>query len=249
MGGGHGEGTTYKGITIHQPKRWHTVAGKGLCAVMWFWVFYRAKQDGPVVVGGILGRATMIMAMVVDTSRHQLRKGEQQILKSLCLPEEEEEEEEGLRFGREVKREERMSYLLPHLHSGWAVDQAILSEEERVVVIRFGHDWDDTCMQMDEVLAAVAETIKSFAVIYLVDITEVPDFNTMYELYDPCTVMFFFRNKHIMIDLGTGNNNKINWALKDKQEFIDIVETVYRGARKGRGLVISPKDYSTKYRY
>lgn len=25
------------------------------------------------------------------------------------------------------------------------------------------------------------------------DITEVPDFNKMYELYDPCTVMFFFR--------------------------------------------------------
>uniref|UniRef100_A0A0E0FFW9 Thioredoxin-like protein 4A n=1 Tax=Oryza nivara TaxID=4536 RepID=A0A0E0FFW9_ORYNI len=106
-----------------------------------------------------------------------------------------------------------MSYLLPHLHSGWAVDQAILAEEERLVIIRFGHDWDETCMQMDEVLAAVAETIKNFAVIYLVDITE------------------------------------INWALKDKQEFIDIVETVYRGARKGRGLVIAPKDYSTKYRY
>jgi hypothetical protein len=69
------------------------------------------------------------------------------------------------------------------------------------------------------------------------------------ELYDPCTVMFFFRNKHIMIDLGTGNNNKINWAFTDKQEMIDIIETVYRGARKGRGLVVSPKDYSTKYRY
>ncbi|MBA0784724.1 hypothetical protein Gotri_000050, partial [Gossypium trilobum] len=51
-------------------------------------------------------------------------------------------------------------------------------------------------------------------------------------------------NKHIMIDLGT-DNNKINWALKDKQKFIDIIETVYRGARKGRGLVIAPKDYST----
>jgi hypothetical protein len=44
-----------------------------------------------------------------------------------------------------------------------------------------------------------------------------------------------------MVDLGTGNNNKINWAMNDKQEFIDIVETVYRGARKGRGLVVSPK--------
>ena len=118
---------------------------------------------------------------------------------------------------------------------------------------------------MDEVLYAVAPKIKNFAVIYLVDITKVPDFNTvrykqlllnlrsnfpqMYELYDPCTIMFFYRNKHMMIDLGTGNNNKINWAIQDKQELIDIVETVYRGARKGRGLVISPKDYSTKYKY
>jgi hypothetical protein len=81
-----------------------------------------------------------------------------------------------------------MSYLLPHLHSGFAVDQAILSvsaagwrlgteargrsglhrqhagvpepccctlpwaqEEDRCVIIRFGHDYDETCMQMDEV--------------------------------------------------------------------------------------------------
>ena len=112
-----------------------------------------------------------------------------------------------------------MSFLLPHLHSGYAVDQAILhvrvlermacthdrpltpnaalnpQEEARVVVIRFGHDGDDTCMQMDETLASVADKMKNFAVVYLVDITEVPDFNAMYELYDPCTVMFFFRNR------------------------------------------------------
>lgn len=55
----------------------------------------------------------------------------------------------------------------------------------------------------------------------------------MYELYDPCTVMIFYRNKHMMIDLGTGNNNKINWALDDKQEFLDILEVVYKGAKKG----------------
>ena len=46
-----------------------------------------------------------------------------------------------------------MSYLLPHLKNGWAVDQAILSEDDRVVVIRFGSDADDTCMRMDEVCA------------------------------------------------------------------------------------------------
>ena len=35
---------------------------------------------------------------------------------------------------------------------------------------------------------------------------------------------YYHRNKHIMVDLGTGNNNKINWALADKQEMIDIIE-------------------------
>lgn len=104
-------------------------------------------------------------------------------------------------------------------------------------------------MAMDETLYAVSEKVSNFAITYLVDITEVPDFTKMYELYDACTLMFFYRNKHIMIDLGTGNNNKINWAITDKQEMIDIIETVYRGASKGRGLVVAPKDYSTRHKY
>ena len=54
-----------------------------------------------------------------------------------------------------------MSYMLPHLHNGWQVDQAILSEEERVVVVRFGHDWDPTCMQMDEILYKIADKVLS----------------------------------------------------------------------------------------
>ncbi|ORY46426.1 putative thioredoxin-like protein 4A, partial [Rhizoclosmatium globosum] len=143
------------------------------------------------------------------------------------------------------------SYFLPHLPSGWHVDQAIRSEEDRVVVIRFGHDWDPTCVQMDEVLYKCAERLRNFAVIYLADTTEVPDFNSMYEIYDPCTVMFFYRNKHIMVDLGTGNNNKINWAIDDTQNSLILCkETVFQGARKGRGLVVSPKgNYSTKYKY
>jgi U5 snRNP protein, DIM1 family len=37
----------------------------------------------------------------------------------------------------------------------------------------------------------------------------------------------------MMIDLGTGNNNKINWPMSNKRELIDIIETIFRGARKG----------------
>lgn len=137
------------------------------------------------------------------------------------------------------------SIFLPHLKTGWHVDQAILSEDERLVIIRFGHDADRACMIMDELLFGVAEKVKNFAAIYLCDTEQVPDFNAMYELYDDCTIMFFFRNKHMMCDFGTGNNNKLNFLLDNKQELIDIIETIYRGAIKGKGLVVSPRDYSS----
>ncbi|KFZ22985.1 hypothetical protein V502_02533 [Pseudogymnoascus sp. VKM F-4520 (FW-2644)] len=129
------------------------------------------------------------------------------------------------------------SVVLPHLRTGWHVDQAIMNEDERLVVIRFGRDYSQDCMRQDEVLFKIADRVKNFAVIYVCDLEEVPDFKQMYELYDPMTIMFFFRNKHMMCDFGTGNNNKLNWVLEDKQELIDIVETIYRGAKKGRGLV------------
>lgn len=142
-----------------------------------------------------------------------------------------------------------MSYLLPHLETEEDVNKALQNEEERVVVIRWGTDSDPTCMIMDETLYKVAELVKNFAVIYLVDITQVTAFNEDYQLTDPCTVMFFHRDKHIMVDMGTGNNNKITFPMTNSQDLIDIIEVVYRGARKGKGLVDAPRDYSTKLQY
>ena len=90
-------------------------------------------------------------------------------------------------------------------------------------------------MRQDEILYRIADKVKNFAVVYLCDIDEVPDFNKMYELYDPLTIMFFFRNKHMMCDFGTGNNNKMNWVLEDKQELIDIVSFCLLLSLKGVG--------------
>ena len=138
---------------------------------------------------------------------------------------------------------------LVHLQNAWQVDKAILSEEERLVVIRFGHDDDPAVQQMDSILLAIAPLVINYATVYLLDTRRVPDFDAMYELYDPVTTMLFWRGRHMQMDLGTGNNNKITWALREKQEMLDILEVVYKGARKGKGLVIAPRDYSSKYKY
>lgn len=58
---------------------------------------------------------------------------------------------------------------------------------------------------------------------------------------EPFAVMFFFRNKHIMCDFGTGNNNKMNFVERNRQDVVNILESVYRGATKGKGQVNSPK--------
>lgn len=123
------------------------------------------------------------------------------------------------------------SVVLPHLESGWHVDQAILSEDERLVVIRFGRDHDPDCMRQDEVLYKIAERVKNFAVIYVCDIDRVPDFNTMYELYDPCTVMFFFVSSYYLdfclrltfraslVRYFCGNLLRISWYIITNVQF------------------------------
>ncbi|CAK7231019.1 Thioredoxin-like 4A [Sporothrix curviconia] len=135
------------------------------------------------------------------------------------------------------------------LPSGWHVDQAILHDQERVVVILFGNPTEIDVMVQTEMLRKIAPDVVNFAVLYTCDISKVKDFNKMYELYDPCTLMFFWRNKHVMIDSGTGNNNKVNFLVRSKQELIDMIEVVYRGAKKGRGLVVAVNDYSTRHEY
>ena len=148
------------------------------------------------------------------------------------------------------------------LNHAFYVDQAIMTEEERLVVIRFGSHDDLDCQRQDEVLQKLVPKVRQWVVFYKCDNRPrsatrsldavpwgVPDFNQMYELYDKSTVMFFYRNKHMMCDFGTGNNNKINWVLDNKDEMEMILSVIWQGARKGRGLVNCPKDYSTRHAY
>ena len=146
------------------------------------------------------------------------------------------------------------------------VDQAIMTEEnaDKLVVIRFGSHDDMDCQRQDEVLQKLVPEVRQWVVFYKCDNRPrstngtrtldavpwgVPNFNEMYELYDKNTIMFFYRNKHMMCDFGTGNNNKINWVLDNKREMEMILTVIWQGARKGRGLVNCPKDYSTRHAY
>jgi DIM1 family U5 snRNP protein len=63
-----------------------------------------------------------------------------------------------------------MAYLLTELESGWEVDSAILAEEARLVIIRFGLSDSDECKLQDETLLKIEDEIKNLAIVYIVDI-------------------------------------------------------------------------------
>ena len=46
-----------------------------------------------------------------------------------------------------------MSYLLPKLTNKSEVDEAIKSTEDLVLVLRFGRDDDNVCMQLDHIVS------------------------------------------------------------------------------------------------
>eukprot|EP00929_Paragymnodinium_shiwhaense_P014585 TRINITY_DN122505_c0_g1_i1.p1 TRINITY_DN122505_c0_g1~~TRINITY_DN122505_c0_g1_i1.p1 ORF type:complete len:158 (+),score=31.25 TRINITY_DN122505_c0_g1_i1:47-475(+) len=141
-----------------------------------------------------------------------------------------------------------MAHGLSHLHSAWAVEKAVTEEESKVVLLRFGYDYDPACMETDELLVAASKQVETICEMHLVDIKEVPDFTSQYELYDPCTLMFFYRGRHVQLELGLGDRFKINWPIGNVRDLVNVVEAVHRGAQQGRDLIVAAKDHSLAYR-
>ncbi|RCV31641.1 hypothetical protein SETIT_6G194200v2 [Setaria italica] len=143
-------------------------------------------------------------------------------------------------LARSLSSRAMQSYQVEHLHSAEAVDDAINREGEsgRLVVVRFGRGGHGDCVRFDDALAAAAERVgPGVAAMYAVDIEEVRDFNAMYELTEPCTVMFFYGYRHVNVR-GLRGRDGIDWAACTGGEFAGLVLAVHERAKAGRRLVI-----------
>ncbi len=76
------------------------------------------------------------------------------------------------------------------------------------MVVRWGSDSDLHCERVDAILEKIAPKLVHVASFCSVDLDEVPDFKAEHKLYDPCTLMFFYRNKAIELRTGRGCSEK-----------------------------------------
>lgn len=61
-----------------------------------------------------------------------------------------------------------------------------------------------------------------------IDSKDVPEYNTLYDLYNLLTMLRSSRNKYLMIHLRLGEhkNDNFDWAVNGKQDLIDSSDTI-----------------------
>jgi len=112
------------------------------------------------------------------------------------------------------------------LNTSIAVDETILSDDPRIIVMRFGSKSDAMCKHQDATIMRVAPRLQAKAVFYLVDTVSTPELVQQYDLYDPCALMFFHKRKALDISTPTGNDNKVSELLEEKV-LVDLLQRLH----------------------
>ncbi|KAJ4751533.1 Thioredoxin-like protein 4B [Rhynchospora pubera] len=134
------------------------------------------------------------------------------------------------------------SVLLPTLTTKREIDAIIRDTLDKVVVLRFGRASDASCLQLDEILSKTSRDVSRFATVGLVDVDseEVKVYVEYFDITLMPAIVFFFNAHHMKMDSGTADHTKWIGSFHSKQDFIDVVEAIFRGAMKGKLIVTCP---------
>ncbi|KMZ74578.1 Thioredoxin-like protein 4B [Zostera marina] len=140
------------------------------------------------------------------------------------------------------------SFVLPTMKTKREVDTFLMNTLDKVAVLRFSGKYSPSstsnidCVLLDDILCKVSREVSKFAEIALVD-ADAEEIQVYVKYFDitlfPSTV-FFFNTYHMKMNSGSADHTKWVGSFHSKQDFIDVVEVIFRGAMNGKLIVGCP---------
>lgn len=129
---------------------------------------------------------------------------------------------------------------LLELRSKEEVDYVLQAVDDLLVIIRIGRTAHMDTERMDGMLQSTAPLLANMATVWHLDEAQVPVYAQYFGIQHVPALVFFYNGQHIKCDYGTPDHSKWVGLFHCKQDFIDLVEVVYRGAIHGKFIVTSP---------
>ena len=123
------------------------------------------------------------------------------------------------------------------VNSSYILDQLILDEKEKIISVYFEKSTkQETRIVLKNIFTNLNAERKNLFFIY-VNCEKVFDFDFMYELFESPCILFFYKNKHILIDTNTGNNNKLDRRSFDSENLLTFLHKMVIGIKKGKNMI------------
>jgi hypothetical protein len=123
------------------------------------------------------------------------------------------------------------------LKTDYSVDQALLDNNFKIVVLDFFSNFN--VFQINHKLLFFGWNKRNLinVRIFIIDSSKLREFNLIHEIKNSPTLIFFFNNRKIYIDSGSGDTNKIVKFSSTFKKFKNLCSLLIKNCEKGKNYL------------
>jgi len=124
--------------------------------------------------------------------------------------------------------------LSQELKTDYSIDQAILDQSFKIVVLKFSLNLNKA--KVKSIFSIARKNSKNIQM-FTIDVKKVKEFDSMYEIENEDSLIFYFSNRRISIDTNSGNNNKLSLQTLDFKRFEKLTSLIFNNCKKGKNFI------------
>ena len=124
--------------------------------------------------------------------------------------------------------------LSQELKTDYSIDQAILDQNFKIVVLKFSLNLNEA--KFKSIFSIAKKNLKNIQM-FTIDVKKVKEFDSMYEIKNEDSLIFYFSNRRVSIDTNSGNNNKLSLQTLEFKRFEKLTSLIFNNCKKGKNFI------------